>query len=88
MQLSVYTSCGQITCYSLAMKHRKGKRRAMTGYKIAEEKERDASRQLRRDKKAAAALEAQEEKRREQEKLERLVGLLIHSYNSASIVLG
>jgi hypothetical protein len=69
------------------MKYIKGKVRAMTGHKIAEEKERDASQQLRRDKKAPATLEAQEEKRREQEKLERLVGLLIHSYNSASIVL-
>jgi len=58
MQLSVHTSCGQITCYSLAMEYKEGKRRAIAGYKIAEEKERDASQQLRRDKKAAAALEA------------------------------
>jgi hypothetical protein len=69
------------------MKCIKGKRKAMAGHKIAEENGRDDSQQLQRDKKAPATLEAQEEKRGEQEKLERLVGLLIHGYNSASIAL-
>jgi hypothetical protein len=56
--------------------YRKGKRRAMTGLEIAEERERDASRQRRRDERAAAALaaadaalEAREEERREEEDL-------------------
>ena len=41
--------------------YRKGKRRAMTGLEIAEERERDASRQRRRDERAAAALAAADE---------------------------
>ena len=56
--------------------YRKGKRRAMTGLEVAEERERDASRQRRRDERAAAALavadaalEAREEERREEEDL-------------------
>jgi hypothetical protein len=53
--------------------YRKGKRRAMTGLKVAEERERDASRQCRRDEREAAALaaadvaiEAREEEKREE----------------------
>jgi len=53
--------------------YRKGKRRAMTGLEVAEERERDASQQRRRDEREAAALatadiaiEAQEEERREE----------------------
>jgi hypothetical protein len=56
--------------------YRKGKKRAMTELEIAEEKERDALWQRRRDKRAAAAsaaadaaLEAQEEERQEEEDL-------------------
>ena len=36
--------------------YKKGKRRAMTGLEIVEERERDASRQRRRDERAAVAL--------------------------------
>ena len=53
--------------------YREGKRRAMTGLEIAEERERDASRQRRQDEKTAAALaaadaalEVREKKRREE----------------------
>ena len=56
--------------------YRKGKRRAIIGLEVAEERERDASRQRRRDERAAAALavadaalEAREEERREEEDL-------------------
>jgi len=53
------------------LQYRKGKHRAITGLKIAEERERDASQQRRRDKRAAdAALEAQEEERREEQDLQ------------------
>jgi hypothetical protein len=55
----------------------KGKRRAMIGLEVAEERERDASRQCRRDERAAAAiavadtaLEAREEERREEDLME------------------
>jgi hypothetical protein len=40
------------------LQYRKGKRRAMTGLEVAEERERDASRQRRRDERTAAALAA------------------------------
>jgi hypothetical protein len=51
--------------------YKRGKRRAMTGLEIAEEKERDASRQRRRDERAAAALVAANKAlaAREEEKL-------------------
>jgi hypothetical protein len=59
------------------LQYRKGKRRAITGLEIAEERERDPSRQRRQDKRAAAALaaanaalEAQEEERREEQDLQ------------------
>jgi len=58
------------------LQYRKGKRRAMTGLEVAEERERDASRQRRRDERAAAALvaadtalEVREEERREEQDL-------------------
>jgi hypothetical protein len=38
--------------------YRKGKRRAMTGLEVAEERERDASRQHRKEQREAAALAA------------------------------
>jgi len=40
------------------LQYRKGKRRAITGLEVAEERERDALRQRRRDERAAAALAA------------------------------
>ena len=56
--------------------YRKGKRRAMTGLEIAEEKEKDALRQRRRDERAAVAsaaadtqLEEREREKREEEEL-------------------
>jgi hypothetical protein len=58
------------------LQYRKGKRRTMTGLEVAEERERDASRQRQRDKRAAAvlaaadtALQAREEQRREEQDL-------------------
>jgi hypothetical protein len=58
------------------LQYRKGKRRAMTGLEVAEERERDASRQRRRDERTAAALaaadtalEAQERERQEEQDL-------------------
>jgi hypothetical protein len=53
------------------LQYRKGKRRAMTGLEVAEERERDASRQRRRDARQAAANEAAEKEidRREEEKM-------------------
>jgi hypothetical protein len=58
------------------LQFRKGKKRAMTGLEIAEEKERDASRQRRRDERAAAnaaaadvQLEEHERGRREEQDL-------------------
>jgi hypothetical protein len=58
------------------LQYRKGKKRAMTGLEVAEERERDASRQRRRDERAAAALvaadaalEAEEEERQEEQDL-------------------
>jgi hypothetical protein len=53
------------------LQYRKGKRRAMTGLEVAEERERDASRQRRRDERQAAADEAAEKEmdRREEEKM-------------------
>jgi hypothetical protein len=55
------------------LQYRKGKRRAMTGPEIAEEKERDASRQRRRNEREAAALitaENELEDQREEENVE------------------
>jgi hypothetical protein len=56
--------------------YRKGKRRAITGLEVAEERERDASRQWRRDEREAAARamadirqEAREEERREEQEM-------------------
>jgi hypothetical protein len=53
------------------LQYRKGKRRAMTGLEVAEERERDALQQRRRDKRQAAANEAAEKEmdRREEEKM-------------------
>jgi hypothetical protein len=55
------------------LQYRKGKRRAMTGLEVAEERERDASWQRRQDERAAAALaaadtalEAQDKERQEE----------------------
>jgi hypothetical protein len=54
--------------------YRKGKRRAMTGLKVAEERERDTSQQRRRDEREAVTfvaadteMEVQERERRERE---------------------
>jgi hypothetical protein len=44
-----------------ALQYRKGKRRAMTGLEVAEERERDASRQRRREEREAATFAAAEE---------------------------
>ena len=56
--------------------YRKGKRRAMTGLEVTEERERDASRQRRRDEWDAAARvaadsrqEAWEDERREEQEM-------------------
>jgi hypothetical protein len=53
------------------LQYRKGKRRAMTGLEVAEEKERDASQQRRRDERQAAANEVAEKEmdKREEEKM-------------------
>jgi hypothetical protein len=58
------------------LQFRRGKRRAITGLEIAEERERDASRQRRRNERSAAALavpnrlaDAQEKERREEEEI-------------------
>jgi hypothetical protein len=56
--------------------YRKGKRRAMTGLEVVEERERDASQQRRRDEQVAAAnavanmrMEAREAARREEQEI-------------------
>ena len=49
------------------LQYRKGKKRAMTGLEIAEERERDASRQRRKDEREAAALAAAEKEMDERE---------------------
>ncbi|KAN0069187.1 hypothetical protein V8E54_012816 [Elaphomyces granulatus] len=51
-----------------SLQYKRGKRRAMTGLEIAEERERDASRQRRRDEREAAALAAAEERLEVKEK--------------------
>jgi hypothetical protein len=73
---------------------RKGKRRAMTGLEIAEERERDDSRQRRRDERSAAALavadykiEAQERERQEEEEIlaaNWVADKILHSSSSTS----
>jgi hypothetical protein len=50
------------------LQFRKGKKRAMTGLEIAEEKERDASRQRRRDEKAVASAAAADAQLKEHER--------------------
>jgi hypothetical protein len=54
------------------LQYRRGKKRAMTGLEVAEEKERDASRQRRRDERQAAADEAsmKEIERREEDNIQ------------------